>query len=257
MKKTLISEIQRFSVHDGPGIRTTVFLKGCPLHCAWCHNPECISFEKQELFYPEKCIKCGKCAEGCYSGARAVCGREMRAEEVLEEILRDKSYYGTSGGVTISGGEPLAHPAFVGALLSLCAEHGIGCAIETSLYRFDADILSQIDVLMTDIKLWDSDAHRRYTGIGNEQILENLKRADNLGIPIIVRTPIVPSVNDTVENIKQTAAFLRTLKHVTKYELLPYHPLGLSKAQALAMEMNAFEIPTKEHMEELRVYADL
>lgn len=257
MMKTLISEIQRFSVHDGPGIRTTVFLKGCPLRCTWCHNPECISFEKQELFYPEKCLGCGKCAEGCYSGARVTCGREMTAEEVLGEILRDRSYYGKNGGVTISGGEPLAHPQFVRSLLSLCAEHGIGRAVETSLYRFDEDVLSRLDILMTDIKLWDSDAHRKYTGIGNEQILENLKRADKLGIPIIVRTPVVPSVNDTVENIKQTAAFLRTLKHVTKYELLPYHPWGLSKAQALGMEMTAFEVPTKEHMEELRVYADL
>ena len=257
MNKALITEIQRFSIHDGPGIRTTVFLKGCPLHCAWCHNPECISFEPQEMFYAEKCIGCGKCSEGCYTGARVTCGREMSADEVFSEVRRDASYYGSEGGVTVSGGEPLAHSAFVKELLALCKQAGIGCGMETTLYRYDEEILSQLDVLMTDIKIWDDELHRKYTGMGNREILENLKRADQLGIPIIVRTPIVPGVNDDPENIRQTASFLRGLNNVTKYELLPYHPLGLSKAEALGIPMTEFRVPTKEQMEELRAYADL
>ena len=257
MDKTMITEIERFSIHDGPGIRTVVFLKGCPLHCAWCHNPECISFEKQELYYPEKCIGCGKCTEGCYAGARVLCGQEMTPYEVLKEILQDRAYYGEKGGLTLSGGEPLAHPAFSKELLRLCKNEGINTALETTLYRYDSDILSLTDHLMVDIKIWDNDLHQTYTGIGNREILENICRADGLGIPITVRTPIIPDVNDTTENIQCTAMFLKELEHVVAYELLPYHPLGQSKAEALGVIMPGFSIPTKEHMEELKHYADL
>ncbi len=255
--KTLITEIQRFSVHDGPGIRSTVFLKGCPLRCAWCHNPECISYEAEELFYPERCIGCGGCADGCFSGARVLCGREMSVSEVMEEVLRDRAYYGSVGGVTVSGGEPLAHPDFVRELLAACRNEGIGTAVETSLYRFDPDILSRVDLIMADLKVFDSAKHREYTGIGNEEIKRNLLLADSLGVPLLIRTPIVPTVNDSVENISDTADFLRGLRHVIRYELLPYHPLGLSKARALGREMRKFSIPTKSQMEMLNQYADL
>lgn len=253
----LITEIQRFSIHDGPGIRTTIFLKGCPLRCAWCHNPECISFDPQVLHYPEKCIGCGKCEEGCYAGARVVCGRPMTVEEVMEEILRDRSYYGTNGGVTVSGGEPLAHRDFTLALLKACRESGIGTAMESSMYRFDREILEQLDLLMADIKVFDNKTHLQYTGIPNTEILKNIRQADAMGVPMIIRTPIIPSVNDTVKNVKATAAFVRTLKHAQKYELLPYHPLGVSKARALGAEMRTFSVPSKETMEELKGYADL
>ena len=257
MTKAFITEIQRFSIHDGPGIRTVVFLKGCPLRCTWCHNPECISFEQQMMSYPEKCIGCGKCAEGCYSGAKVVCGREMTPHEVLQEIMQDRVYYGSNGGMTLSGGEPLAHPTFSRELLQLCRDAGIDTALETSLYRYDEEILSLADHIMTDIKIWDSQSHRIHTGIDNSEILENLRCADKLGIPITVRTPIIPTVNDTVENIQHTAEFLRTLKHIVNYELLPYHPLGTEKAKALGWEITKYPIPTKEQMEELRRYADL
>lgn len=257
MPTTLIADIQRFSVHDGPGIRTVVFLKGCPLHCTWCHNPECISFEQQILRYPEKCIGCGQCADGCFAGARVVCGREMTPAEVLREILQDRAYYGTTGGVTISGGEPLAHPEFAKALLRLCRDAGIGTALETSLYRYDEKLLALADTVMTDIKIWDPELHRRHTGIDNREILENIRRLDTLGIPFTVRTPIIPTVNDTVENVRNTADFLRTLRHITSYELLPYHPLGIAKARALGLNTTEFPIPTKEHMEELKHYADI
>ena len=255
--KPYITDIQRFSLHDGPGIRTTVFLKGCPLKCAWCHNPECISFEKETLFYPEKCIGCGKCHMGCYTGATIVCGKEMTVDEVFAEVLADKAFYGTEGGVTVSGGEPLAHAPFVEKLVSLCKAEGIHTAIETSLYRFDAPLLSRFDLIMTDLKIWDEEAHQAYVGFSAHAIRENLRLADEIGIPMIVRTPIIPGINDTKENVQSTASFLRTLKNVVKYELLPYHPLGLSKAAALGRKVTEFAIPTKEKMKELSAYAEL
>ena len=251
----IITEIERFSVHDGPGIRTVIFLKGCPLKCAWCHNPECISFEKQTLIYKEKCIGCGKCADGCFAGARVECGREMSTYDVMIEVLADRSYYGELGGVTISGGEPLAHRDFTSALIDACHAENIRVGIETSLYRFDEEILSKADLIMADMKIFENELHKKWVGIGNDEIKKNLHIADELGKPIIIRTPIVPCINDTVENVSKTAEFLRGLKNVVKYELLPYHPLGVSKAEALGIEMKEFEAPSKEHMEELKKYA--
>ena len=257
MCKGMIADIQRASIHDGPGLRTTVFFKGCPLSCRWCHNPECISFARQELFYPEKCIGCGRCAEGCYAGARVHCGTEMTAQQVLQAVLADKPYYGVSGGVTLSGGEPLAQPRFAAEVLTLCRQAGLHTAVETSLYFFDADVLARADFIMADIKIFDGAKHREYTGADNGQILQNIQKADALGIPIKIRTPIIPTVNDTAKNIRQTGDFIRRLKNVTEYELLPYHPLGLSKAKALGIRQQKFEIPQKEKMKELRQYADL
>jgi len=257
MSKALVTDIQRFSVHDGPGIRTTVFLKGCPLRCEWCHNPECISFDKETMYYPDKCIGCGRCAEGCFSGAKIICGREMSVDEVLKEVLLDKAYYGENGGVTVSGGDPLAHREFTLELLRACRKHGVGTAMESCMYRFDEEILSELDVLMTDIKVFDNDAHIRYTGVPNTEILSNIRKADEMGVPIILRTPIVPTVNDSVENIKLCADFARSLKNVLKYELLPYHPLGVSKAIALGRKATEFVTPTKEQMKELNKYADI
>ena len=261
MKKTkisaLITEIQRFSVHDGPGIRTAVFLKGCPLRCAWCHNPECISFEKQTMLYPEKCIGCGKCDEGCYSGAKVVCGKEMTVDEVMTEILADRMYYGDLGGVTISGGEPLAHREFTMALIASCHKEGIHVGVETSLYRFDEELLGSLDLIMADMKIFDSARHKTFVGIGNEEIKENLRRANELDIPMIIRTPVISGINDTKENIAETAAFLKALENVTAYELLPYHPMGLSKAAALGIDMREFTASSSDQMEELKRYADL
>ena len=255
--RALITDIQRFSLHDGPGVRTTVFLKGCPLRCSWCHNPEAISYEKQILSYPEKCIGCGKCEEGCYSGARVICGREMSVEDVLAEVMRDRAYYGETGGITLSGGEPLAHPQFSAELLKRCREEGIHTAIETSLYRFDESVISLCDLVMTDVKMWDTKLHEQFIGVGNDAILKNIRAVDSMGIPMIIRTPVISGINDSEDNIKSTAEFVRTLKHAHKYELLPYHPLGLSKAKALGIEMQRFEAPSKNKMEELRKYADI
>ncbi len=255
--KTLVTEIQRFSIHDGPGIRTTVFLKGCPLRCEWCHNPECISAEGEEFFYPDKCIGCGKCHLGCYAGARVPCGKEMTPDEVLREIMEDFSYYGEEGGVTISGGEPLMHREFTLALVKLCRDAGIRVALETTMYRFDEEILSLVDFLMVDLKIFDSEEHKRYTGIGNEKIKENIIKANSLGIPIWVRTPVMVGVNDTEHNIINTKNFLLPLENVRRYELLGYHPLGVSKARALGKEQREFSAPDKERFEELKRYANL
>ena len=252
MTKGLITDIQRASFHDGDGIRTTVFLKGCPLSCLWCHNPECISFEKEVLVYPEKCIGCGLCDEGCYSGAKVVCGKEMTADEVFSEIALDIPYFSNGGGITISGGEPMAQKEFTKELIAICKENELNCAIETSLVIYDEEIFKSLDFIMADLKIWDENIHKKYTGVSNKGILENFKKLDNLGIPIIARTPIIPGIGQGIDEISE---FLKGLENVVKYELLPYHPLGNSKAKALGKEITEFEIPTAEYMKELGKYA--
>ena len=252
MKTGMIADIQRSSIHDGSGIRTTVFFKGCPLSCRWCHNPECIGFEKEILFYPERCIHCGMCADGCFSGARVVCGREMTADGVLSEIMPDVPYYGENGGVTFSGGEPLAQKEFLSECIDKCKEKNINCAVETSLIYYDEEIFKKLDFVMADLKIWNSALHKKYTGVGNESITENFKRLNTLGIPIIARTPVIPEINQEIGKISE---FLKTLDNVKKYELLPYHPLGNSKRKALGLQPDGFSVPTKEYVKEHEKYA--
>ena len=216
MIKGIVADIQRASVHDGPGIRTTVFLKGCPLHCAWCHNPECIDYKPQTMYYPEKCIGCGLCEEGCFSG-----------------------------------GEPLLQRDFLSALIDRCKEERIHCAIETSLIYFDAEILKKVDLVMADLKIWDNELHKKYTGVGNEKIKENFAQVNKLGIPIIARTPVIPEITQGIDCISE---FLRELDNVEQYELLPYHPLGGAKREALGIETDGFSIPSAELMKELKKY---
>lgn len=251
MSKGIVADIQRASFHDGTGIRTTVFLKGCPLACRWCHNPECISFQPEELFYKEKCIGCGKCAEGCYAGARVTCGQVMDAEEVAQAVSRDKRYYQGGGGVTFSGGEPLAQRDFLYDCIRLCRENGIGCAVETSLIRFDREVFQALDFVMADLKIWDPGIHREYTGVDNSRIIENFRRLNRLGVPIVARTPVIPEID---QGIQQISGFLRTLDNVKKYELLPYHPIGNAKRTALGLQAPPFTVPTKEYMEKWKKY---
>ena len=250
----LIADIQRASVHDGPGLRTTVFFKGCPLRCEWCHNPECISPEREVLFYPEKCIGCRRCDEGCYTGARVPCGTEMTCEELLAVILEDLPYYGELGGVTFSGGEPLMHAPFLRRMLTLCEEAGVSCAIETSLLLYDEEILSRMRLVMADLKIWDDALHRLHTGVSNARILENFRRLNTLGVPILARTPIIPEIEQGVEQISE---FLKGLENVKQYELLPYHPLGEGKRAALGLPPAAFTVPSKDYMKELQRYVFL
>jgi len=252
MIKGIVTDIQRASVHDGPGLRTTVFFKGCPLKCEWCHNPECIDFKPQILFYPEKCIGCGMCDKGCFSDAKVVCGTEMTTEDVVEQILLDKEYYQENGGVTFSGGEPFAQPEFLRELIDKCKRENIHCAVETSLIYFYEEILREIDLVMADFKIWDDGLHRKHTGVSNEQIKENFKKLNSLNIPIIARTPIIPGIEQGVDKISE---FMRGLDNVVKYELLPYHPLGVSKQIALGTERKQFNVPEKEYMKALNKFA--
>ena len=247
-----IADIQRASLHDGPGIRTTVFFKGCPLQCAWCHNPECISPDVQTLFYPDKCIGCGRCAEGCFAGARVTCGRDVTVDELMEEILQDEVFYANGGGVTFSGGEPMLQKDFLHAVIDRCKEKGIHCAIETSLVIFDAPLLQKLDLVMADIKIWDSRLHKQYTGVGNERIKTNFEWLNGLGVPIHARTPLIPEIEQGIPQISQ---FLKGLSSVKKYELLPYHPLGIEKAEALQIEQRRFSVPDKELLNEVEQYA--
>ena len=176
----------------------------------------------------------------------------MTADEVLRELLLDKPYYKDGGGITISGGEPMAQKQFVKELIALCKASKIGCAMETSLIYYDADIFKELDFIMADMKIWDSEIHKEYTGVGNEQIKDNFKKLNTINIPIIARTPVIPGVEQGIDKISE---FMQGLENVVQYELLPYHPLGIAKRKALRKEITEFDIPSKEYMLEVGRYA--
>ncbi len=250
----MIADIQRFSLHDGPGIRTTVFLKGCNLRCAWCHNPETISFQPQVLLRPEKCIGCGGCEDGCFSGARVLCGVERTVDDVLRDVLLDAPFYGTDGGVTVSGGEPLCQLQFTAALLAACRATGVRTAVESNMtlpWEVAWSVLQYCDLLMADLKLWDLEEHRRWTGQSNREIKANLLRAADAGLPVLLRTPVIPGVNDREEEIRAIARFAKGLNTLVCYELLPYHPLGLSKGQLEGWQATEFAKPSADRMMDL------
>lgn len=251
MIKGIVTDIQRASVHDGPGLRTTVFFKGCPLRCAWCHNPECITFEPQILEYPEKCIGCGMCDEGCFTGAKVVCGKEMTSDEVLFQILLDKDYYEAEGGVTFSGGEPFSQPEFLSELIDKAKTAGIHCAVETSMVYYNEEIFKKLNLVMADLKIWDDALHKKYTGVSNERIKEHFVRLNELDVPIIARTPVIPEIK---QGFGEISAFMKSLNNVIKYELLPYHPLGEAKRIAMGQPQTGFTVPSKEYMKELEHY---
>lgn len=271
--KNVITDIQRFSLNDGPGIRTTVFFQGCNLRCPWCHNPETIPLRPVLNFYEAKCIGCGKCFEicpqkahqmengrhivrkdlcvncgecagSCFSEALVMSGREMTAREVMDEIRQDKLYYEESGGgVTFSGGEALCQPDFTAELAEACRREGIPTAVETNMcHPFETmlPILKKMDVIMLDVKLIDEQEHRRWTGVSNRMVLENIRKTDDLGIPIILRTPLIPGVTIERENLRGIAKFAGALKNILYYELLNFNPLGEAKYRSLRQE-NEFE----------------
>ncbi len=255
--KGMVADIQRTSVHDGPGLRTTVFLKGCNMRCAWCHNPETLQSKQEIIYYAEKCIHCGKCEEGCYTGARVLCGKEYRAEEILDIVEEDRVYYGKSGGMTVSGGEPSAQPEFLLEIVKEAKKRDINVGIETN-FSMDLNIyqelLPYIDCWMVDIKIYDEEKHQRYTGISNKKILSNIRRLDPyLKCGLIIRTPVIEGVNSEKEELKKIAGFAGSLKNLWYYELLPYHPLGLSKQTESSKDMKRFETPNKE---KLKKYAE-
>jgi pyruvate formate lyase activating enzyme len=250
----LIAAIQQFSLHDGPGIRTTIFFKGCNLDCRWCHNPETIDFDPQILLKPEKCIRCGQCAQGCFSDARTWCGELRSIASVLDEILLDAPYYGETGGVTLSGGEPACQWRFARDLLKACQAHGLHTVVESNMalpYRQIGAILKHNNLLLADLKVWDEEVHQAFTGAGNRLIKTNIRRASADGMPIILHTPVVPGVNDTLANIEAIACFAASLPTLVCYELLPYNPLGLAKGAIEGHKQEKFDQPSAQLMSEL------
>lgn len=241
-----IFDIQRFSVHDGPGIRTTVFMKGCPLRCRWCHNPEGLTALPQLRFSAEKCIGCGSCgdrsrlsdAEHCPAEALTVCGREVTADEVMSEVLKDVIFYSDGGGLTVSGGECLLQSDFVTELLALAKAHGLHTAIDTSGYAPWSELektLSLCDLYLYDVKCFDPLLHKEYTGVDNTIIIENLRRLAAEGKDIWIRIPIIPDFNDNARELEAIADLLSGLSSVKQVTLMPYHSLGASKYETLGM----------------------
>jgi pyruvate formate lyase activating enzyme len=265
-----IFDIKRFAIHDGPGIRTTVFLKGCPLQCKWCDNPESQLKEPHLVYWQERCISCnaclaacprgaivvasggdrlidvercdlcGCCVEACYSGALEQVGRLITVDELFSIIEEDRPFYEESGGgVTLSGGEPLAQPAFTQALLRRCQEEYIHTAIETCGHAppktFEA-ILPHVDLILYDLKELDPDRHQQFTGVSPELILGNLRALADCGPPIIVRRPVIPGYNDAPGDSHALGRFLEELDMNQEVHLLPYHRLGRAKYRRLGRD---------------------
>lgn len=261
-----IFDIQRFSIHDGPGIRTSVFLKGCPLNCRWCHNPEGISGDPALSFLPAKCIgcgycfrvcpagahrmedgrhaldrercrTCGACTVECYAGALELIGRDVTVGEALAEVLRDRAFYDTSGGgLTLSGGEPTLQIDFAAALLAAAREERLHTCVETcghATWQRLERLLPLVDLFLYDFKETDPARHAEFTGVGNALVLENLRALCRRGAKVLLRCPIVPGCNDREEHFQGIAALARELPQLEGVELMPYHRLGLSKLDRL------------------------
>ena len=253
-----IFEVKRFAVHDGDGIRTTVFFKGCPLRCVWCHNPEGIDTKPQEAFYKHKCIGCGECkkenftTDGCLGEARIPYGKKVTVEELLPLLIEDKEFYDNSdGGVTLSGGECLIQADFCAELLKRLKENGIHTAVDTCgfISREALDkVIPYTDVFLYDVKAYDEAVHIKCTGQSNKLILDNLLYLDSLEKAIEIRIPYVPQYNDI--QIEKIARFLKPFRHVTKIRVLPYHNYAGSKYEALGM-VNTLPntIPTDEEIQ--------
>ena len=240
--KGRIFDIQRFSVHDGPGIRTIVFLKGCRLRCRWCCNPESQSYEIEQMEL---------------SGKVKTVGRDVTAGEIISEVERDTIYYKRSGGgLTLSGGESLTQPDFAEALLALAHSHSINTAMESTGFA-DFSVISRIlphlDLYLMDIKHMDSEKHKAFTGQYNDKILENAQRIARSPVKLIIRTPVIPTFNDTEEEIRAIAKFAASLPGVEEMHLLPYHRIGTDKYKGLGREytLSHIEPPSQEHMNKL------
>lgn len=289
----LVFNIQKFSLHDGSGIRTLVFLQGCPLACRWCSNPEgqgrspelafdvskCIGTAECDRCVPacgaeaiahsedgkvridrELCDDCGDCADACPSTALELLGRAMSVDEVLEAVEEDSSFYARSGGgLTVSGGEPIAQAGFVGALLEAARSRGIGTALETSGHcRWEdlRDVCKHVDQVFYDVKSADSAKHEAHVQVGNELILRNLRKLCEHfpDLPIVVRTPIIPGFNDSPEDVGAIARSVSDLPGSRRHELLPYHGFGEPKYRRLGKDysLRGLEAPTEEQMARLR-----
>ena len=273
MNTGIVFDIKRYAIHDGPGIRTTVFLKGCLLNCPWCHNPEGKAREQEIMWWKErcegckdcqsvctkdaisfsdgslildktKCDLCGACTAVCSSEALKLVGQKMTVDQVMREIEKDIAFYDESGGgVTLSGGEPLLQPDFSDSLLTACKELGIHTAVDTCGHM-DSEILLRIsrhvDLFLYDLKVIDDDKHRKFTGVSNGLIMKNLKNLSDSGQQIIVRFPLVPGVNDSQKDIHELGEFVSSLKGVRELNILPYHKGGAEKSKRLKGSANSF-----------------
>ncbi len=253
-----IFEIKRFAVHDGDGIRTTVFFKGCPLRCVWCHNPEGLSAVPQTAYYEHKCIGCGECekegstALDCLGEARILYGREIRIDELLPILIEDKDFYDNSGGgVTLSGGECLMQADFCAQLLKKLKENGIHTAVDTcgSVSKEALNkVIPYTDIFLYDLKAYDEKVHIKCTGRSNKIILENLLYLNSLGKYVEIRIPYVPEYN--ADQIKKIARFLMPLQNITKIRVLPYHNYAGSKYEALGLQNTLpYRIPTDKEIQ--------
>ena len=267
-----IFDIKRYAIHDGPGIRTTIFLKGCPLRCVWCHNPESWQPSPQRLYKKNKCIgcgicistcenealqltsegltatgnkclKCGKCAEECPSMALEICGRQWNLDDLLQEIEKERSIMEHGkGGVTISGGEPLMHPEFTLNLLRILGEKGFHRALDTTLFaprEVVAKMAPECEVFLIDLKSMDSEIHKKFTGVSNEVILENIKFISSLNHPYYIRIPLISGVNADEINRESTSRFLSSLDRLPeRVDLLSYHDIGKGKHERIGSVYN-------------------
>ena len=279
-----VFDIKRYSIHDGPGIRTTVFLKGCSLRCLWCHNPESVEVGPELMHWPGRCARCyacikacpkgaivkdaagavvidreacdlcGKCAEACLYDAMQMVGREISVEDVLAEVEKDRVFYEQSGGgVTLSGGDPFVQSAFAEALLDGCRARGIRTAVDIAGFSKNGILdrmASKTDLILYDLKCMDDARHKEFTGVSNVPIIDNLKRLAANRTEVWVRIPLVPGVNDDDDNIRRTIAFLSSLKTIRRVGLLPYHSGGLEKARRIGQESHfrKFETPSEERI---------
>lgn len=285
MHTGLVFNTQNYSLHDGPGIRTTVFLKGCPLRCDWCHNPESRAAESEIAWSEARCIRCGQCSEVCPhsaagrpaspeidrqrclrcgqcvavcpTGARELVGRQRTVAEVLAEILQDRIFYDESGGgVTLSGGEPLMQPEFAVELLAACRVQGLHTAVDTCGYGRCEDLLALAavtDLFLYDVKILDDDRHRQYTGASNVVILENLKALCQVRADVWIRVPVIPGFNDSARDVEAIAAWVASLGNIRRLHLLPYHALGRNKAERVGLVPDAAPAarPADDHLEDL------